>query len=106
MSVIGEVFEGVEESVLKEKDGRLEISDCFFSSSTVDLVMERMILDVESGELKMSETSFIGIHSAVPLLSFCGESCVSISETRISNIECEKEVVRVGGKAKVEMKEV
>ncbi|KAH7822688.1 uncharacterized protein MONOS_7347 [Monocercomonoides exilis] len=104
--VFGEGFEGVEESVLKEKDGRLEISECIFSLSTMDLVMERMILDVESGELKMSETLFSGIHSAVPLLSSCGESCVSIAETRISNIECEEEVVRVGGKAKAEMKEV
>ncbi|KAH7815189.1 uncharacterized protein MONOS_13946 [Monocercomonoides exilis] len=104
--VFGEEFEGVEESVLKEKDERLEISECFFSSSAMDLVMERMILDVESGELKMSETLFSGIHSSVPLLSFCGELGVSIVETRMLNIECEGEVVRVGGKAKTEMKEV
>eukprot|EP00770_Monocercomonoides_exilis_P007405 MONOS_7366.1-p1 / transcript=MONOS_7366.1 / gene=MONOS_7366 / organism=Monocercomonoides_exilis_PA203 / gene_product=unspecified product / transcript_product=unspecified product / location=Mono_scaffold00249:71933-78601(+) / protein_length=2223 / sequence_SO=supercontig / SO=protein_coding / is_pseudo=false len=104
--VFGEGFEGVEGSVLKEKNGRLEISECIFSSSAMDLVMESMILDVESGEVKMCETLFSGIHSAVPLLSFCGESCVSIAETRISNIECEGEVVRVGGKAKAEMKEV
>ncbi|KAH7822672.1 uncharacterized protein MONOS_10737 [Monocercomonoides exilis] len=104
--VFGEGFEGVEESVLKENDGRLEISECIFSSSTMDLVMKNMILDVESGEVKMSETLFSGIHSAVPLLSFCGESCVSIAETRISNIECDGEVVQVGGKAKAEMKEV
>ncbi|KAH7832394.1 uncharacterized protein MONOS_16463 [Monocercomonoides exilis] len=81
--VFGEAFEGVEESVLKEKDGRLEISECFFSSLAMDLVMKSMILHVESGELKMSETSFSGIHSAVPLLSFCGESWMSIAETRI-----------------------
>ncbi|KAH7824481.1 uncharacterized protein MONOS_3978 [Monocercomonoides exilis] len=104
--VFGEAFEGVEESALKEKDGRLEISDCFFSSSAMDFVMKSMILHVERGELKMSETSFSGIHSSVPLLSFCGELGVSIAETRISNIECEGEVVRVGGKAKAEMKEV
>ncbi|KAH7822656.1 uncharacterized protein MONOS_7274 [Monocercomonoides exilis] len=104
--VFGEMFGWGGESIVKEKDGRLEISECIFSSSTMDLVMERMILDVESGELKMSETLFSGIHSAVPLLSFCGESCVSIAETRILNIECEGEVVRVGGKAKAEMKEV
>ncbi|KAH7824000.1 uncharacterized protein MONOS_7957 [Monocercomonoides exilis] len=103
--VFGEEFEGVEESVLKEKDERLEISECFFSSSAMDLVMKSMILHVERGELKMSETLFSGIHSAVQLLSFCGESCVSIAETRILNIECEGEVVRVGGKAKAEMKE-
>ncbi|KAH7824036.1 uncharacterized protein MONOS_17547 [Monocercomonoides exilis] len=104
--VFGEAFEGVEESALKEKDGRLEISDCFFSSSAMDLVMKSMILHVERGEMKMSETLFSGIHSAVQLLSFCGESCVSIAETRILNIECEGEVVRVGGKAKAEMKEM
>ncbi|KAH7815839.1 uncharacterized protein MONOS_16259 [Monocercomonoides exilis] len=104
--MFGDAFEGVEESVLKEKDGKLEILDCFFSSSAMDLVMKSMILHVESGELKMSETLFSGIHSSVPLLSFRGESGASIVETRMLNIECEGEIVRVGEKAKVEMKEV
>ncbi|KAH7817557.1 uncharacterized protein MONOS_14000 [Monocercomonoides exilis] len=104
--VFGEMFECTHKYVMKVKEGRMVMIECFFSSSAMDLVMKSMILHVESGELKMSVTSFSGIHIAVPLLSFCGESCVSIAETRILNIECEVEAVRVGGKAKAEMKEV
>ncbi|KAH7831287.1 uncharacterized protein MONOS_11201 [Monocercomonoides exilis] len=68
--VFGEVFEGVEESVLKEKDGRLEISECFFSSLAMDLVMKSTMVSAESGELKIAETIFDGICTTAPFLSY------------------------------------
>ncbi|KAH7827838.1 uncharacterized protein MONOS_14192 [Monocercomonoides exilis] len=104
--VFGEMFEGNQESILKEKNGRLEISVCIFSSLAMDLVMKNTIVSVESGELKMSETSFSGIRSTVSLLSFCSEGRVEMFEISISNIECEGDSIVVGGKAEVEMKEI
>ncbi|KAH7827840.1 uncharacterized protein MONOS_13047 [Monocercomonoides exilis] len=104
--VFGEMFEGNQESILKEKNGRLEISECIFSSLAMDLVMKNTIVSVESGELKMSETSFSGIRSTVSLLSFCSEGRVEMFEISISNIECEGDMICVGGKAEVEMKEI
>ncbi|KAH7818853.1 uncharacterized protein MONOS_15628 [Monocercomonoides exilis] len=69
--VFGEMFWWGGESIVKEKDGRLEISECLFSSATMDLVMKSRIVSVESGELKITETTFRDIHSKVSVLSFC-----------------------------------
>ncbi|KAH7817400.1 uncharacterized protein MONOS_6915 [Monocercomonoides exilis] len=64
-----DMFEWEGESIAKEKNGRLEISECLFSSATMDLVMKSRIVSVESGELKMTETAFDGIHTTEQLLS-------------------------------------
>ncbi|KAH7827881.1 uncharacterized protein MONOS_265 [Monocercomonoides exilis] len=104
--VFGETFEGNHENVLKEKNGRLEISVCWFSSIRNEQAIKNTIVSVESGELKMSESSFSGIHSVVPLLSFCSEGKVEMFEISISNIKCEGDSIVVGGKAEVEMKEM
>ncbi|KAH7828062.1 uncharacterized protein MONOS_14332 [Monocercomonoides exilis] len=104
--VFGESFEGVQESILKEKDGELEISECRFSSATMDLMMKNTIVSVESGELKISETIFDGICTSEPILSLTKEGTIVVFETNISEIVCESDVVCIGGKAEAEMKEV
>ncbi|KAH7819344.1 uncharacterized protein MONOS_12011 [Monocercomonoides exilis] len=88
----GEMFEASNKFILKVKNGSMEMRSYEFISSAV--------------ELKMSETLFSGIHSSVPLLSFCGEFGALIVETRMLNVECDGEDVRVGEKAKAGMKEV
>ncbi|KAH7828085.1 uncharacterized protein MONOS_1613 [Monocercomonoides exilis] len=104
--VFGESFEGNQKNILKEKDGRLEISECRFSSATMDLMMKNTIVIVESGELKISETIFDGICTTAPLLSLTKEVKIVIFEANISEIVSEGEVIGIGMKAEVEMKEV
>ncbi|KAH7822421.1 uncharacterized protein MONOS_6419 [Monocercomonoides exilis] len=104
-------FESTHNCLMKVKNGMTKIQECEFFSSSPTTTVEFMklnssIVSVESGELKISETTFRDIHSTRSILSFCEESDVTIDETGISNIECEGDVVSVGGKAKVEMKEM
>ncbi|KAH7821272.1 uncharacterized protein MONOS_8980 [Monocercomonoides exilis] len=103
-------FESTHTYFMKVKNGMTKIQECkFFSSSTTaveEMKLNSSIVSVESGELKISETTFRDIHSTRSVLSFHEESNVTIDEIRISNIECEGDVVSVGGKAKVEMKEM
>ncbi|KAH7826564.1 uncharacterized protein MONOS_7899 [Monocercomonoides exilis] len=99
-------FVSTHNCLMKVKNGSMEIQKCeFFSSpTTIELKLNSSIASDESGELKISETTFRDIHSTKSILSFCKESSVIIVETRMSNIKCEGDVVSVGGKAKVEMK--
>ncbi|KAH7818581.1 uncharacterized protein MONOS_14473 [Monocercomonoides exilis] len=101
-------FESTHSYLMKVKNGSTEIHKCeFYSSATaVGMRLNSSVVSVESGELKISETTFRDINSKVSVLSLCEESDVTIDETRISNIECEGDIVNVGGKAKVEMKEM
>ncbi|KAH7822960.1 uncharacterized protein MONOS_2630 [Monocercomonoides exilis] len=101
-------FESTHNCLMKVKNGSLEIQKCEFYSSvtTVELKLNSSIVSVESGELKISETIIRDIYSTKSILSFREESEVTIVETRMSNIECEGDVVSIGGKAKVEMKEM
>ncbi|KAH7821682.1 uncharacterized protein MONOS_7443 [Monocercomonoides exilis] len=99
-------LESTHSYLMKVKNGSTKIQKCEFFSSAIELKMNSSIVSMESGELKISETTFRDIHSTRSVLSFCEESDVIIDEARISNIECEKDVVSVGGKAKVEMKEM
>ncbi|KAH7822465.1 uncharacterized protein MONOS_9664 [Monocercomonoides exilis] len=102
-------FESTHTYFMKVKNGSMEIQKCeFFSFSTTveDMKLNSSIVSVESGELKIFDSTFRDIHSTISVLSFCEESDVTIVETRMSNIECEGGVVSVGGKAKVEMKEM
>ncbi|KAH7819664.1 uncharacterized protein MONOS_15654 [Monocercomonoides exilis] len=104
--VFEEMFGWDGESIVKEKDGRLEISECRFSSATMDLVMKSRIVSVESGELKMTETTFDGIHTTAPLLSFTKEGKVSMSGIGVWDVMSECGLICVGGKVDMEMKEV
>ncbi|KAH7829497.1 uncharacterized protein MONOS_3682 [Monocercomonoides exilis] len=101
-----DTFQTTHSFILKVKNWSIEIQKCkFYSSATaVEMRLNSSVVSVESGEMKISETTFRDIHSTRSLLSFHEESDVTIVETRISNIECEGDVVSVGGKAKVEMK--
>ncbi|KAH7831206.1 uncharacterized protein MONOS_10859 [Monocercomonoides exilis] len=101
-------FEATHSFIMKVKNGITKIQECeFFSySTTEEMKLNSSIVSVESGELKISETTFKNIHSTISVLSFCEESNMTIDETIISNIECEGNVVSVGGKAKVVMKEI
>ncbi|KAH7821356.1 uncharacterized protein MONOS_14776 [Monocercomonoides exilis] len=99
-------FESAHNYFMKVKNGSMEIQKCEFFSSSDELKLNSSIVSVESGELKISETTFRDIHLTKSILSFCEESNVTIDETRISNLRCEGDVVSVGGKAKVEMKEM
>ncbi|KAH7830999.1 uncharacterized protein MONOS_17028 [Monocercomonoides exilis] len=102
-------FESTHSCNMKVKNGSMEMRNCvFFSSPTTveDMKLNSSIVSVESGELKIFDSAFRDIYSTTAVLSFCEEQNVIIDETRISNIECEGDVVSVGGKAKVEMKEM
>ncbi|KAH7821348.1 uncharacterized protein MONOS_8720 [Monocercomonoides exilis] len=102
-------FESTHNCLMKVKNGSMEIQKCeFFSSSIVveDMKLNSSIVSVESGELKIFDSTFRDIHTTRSVLSFHEESDVMIDETRLLNIECEGDVVSVGGKAKVEMKEM
>ncbi|KAH7817804.1 uncharacterized protein MONOS_1900 [Monocercomonoides exilis] len=101
-------FESTHSFVLKLKNGSLEIQKCefFISSTTVEIKLNGSVANVKSGELKISETAFRNLHLSASVLSFCEESKVVVVETIITNIECERDIVSVGGKAKMEMKEM
>ncbi|KAH7822473.1 uncharacterized protein MONOS_16320 [Monocercomonoides exilis] len=103
-------FEAFHNCLMKVKNGSLEIQKCeffYFPTTTVEeMKLNSSVVSVESGELKIFDSTFRDIHSTISVLSFCEESEVTIDETRMSNIKCEGDVVSVGGKAKVEMKEM
>ncbi|KAH7821217.1 uncharacterized protein MONOS_15686 [Monocercomonoides exilis] len=103
-------FELTHNYLMKVKNGSMEMRNCeFFSSPTTAVEFMKLnssIVSVESGELKIFDSTFRDIHSTRSVLSFHEESEVTIDETRILNIECEGDVVSVGGKVKVEMKEM
>ncbi|KAH7815095.1 uncharacterized protein MONOS_11413 [Monocercomonoides exilis] len=99
-------FESTHSYLIKVKNGSMEIHKCKFFSSADVVKLNSSIVSVESGELKISETSFRDLFSKTFVLLFNEESDVTSLETRIWNIECEGDVVSVGGKAKVEMKEM
>ncbi|KAH7816349.1 putative Protein tyrosine and serine/threonine kinase [Monocercomonoides exilis] len=90
--------------ILKVKNGITKIQECKFFSSSDELKLNNSIVSVESGELRISETTFRDLHSAGSVLLFNKESNVTLLETSISNIKSEGDVVSVGGKAKVVMK--
>ncbi|KAH7821204.1 uncharacterized protein MONOS_12745 [Monocercomonoides exilis] len=103
-------FESTHNYLMKVKNGSMEMRNCeFFSSPTTAVEFMKLnssIVSVESGELKIFDSTFRDIHSTRSVLSFHEESEVTIDETRILNIECEGDAVSVGGKVKVEMKEM
>ncbi|KAH7817948.1 uncharacterized protein MONOS_13561 [Monocercomonoides exilis] len=90
--------------ILKVKNGMTKIQECEFFSSSDELKLNSSIVSVESGELRISETTFRDLHSTTAVLSFNEKSNVTLLETSISNIKSEGDVVSVGGKAKVVMK--
>ncbi|KAH7827763.1 uncharacterized protein MONOS_17272 [Monocercomonoides exilis] len=98
-------FESTHNYLIKVKNGSMEMQKCEFSSA-IELKLNSSVANVKSGELKISETAFRNLHLSASVLSFCEESKVVVAETIITNIECEGDVVVVGGKAKVEMKEI
>ncbi|KAH7822551.1 uncharacterized protein MONOS_8823 [Monocercomonoides exilis] len=103
-------FKSTHINLMKVKNGSMEIQKCEFLSSlstaVEDMKLNSSVVSVESGELKIFDSTFRDIHSTRSVLSFREASDVTIVETRISNIECEGDVVSIGGKAKVEMKEM
>ncbi|KAH7818910.1 uncharacterized protein MONOS_14296 [Monocercomonoides exilis] len=101
-----DTFEASHSYIMKVKNGSMEIHKCeFYSSATaVEMRLNSSVVSVESGELKISETTFKDLESAGSVLLFNKESNVTIVETGISNVECEGDIVSVGGKAKVVMK--
>ncbi|KAH7829606.1 uncharacterized protein MONOS_22 [Monocercomonoides exilis] len=103
-----DTFEASHSYIMKVKNWSMEIQKCeFYSSATAeDMKLNSSIVSVESGELKISETTFRDIHSARSILLFHEEQNVIIDEAIISNIECEGDIVSVERKAKVDMKEM
>eukprot|EP00770_Monocercomonoides_exilis_P011092 MONOS_11040.1-p1 / transcript=MONOS_11040.1 / gene=MONOS_11040 / organism=Monocercomonoides_exilis_PA203 / gene_product=unspecified product / transcript_product=unspecified product / location=Mono_scaffold00530:37044-44452(+) / protein_length=2372 / sequence_SO=supercontig / SO=protein_coding / is_pseudo=false len=101
-----ETFESTHNCLMKVKNGSMEIQKCEFCSTETELKVNSSIVNVERGELRIFDSAFRNLHSSASLLSFCEESKVEVVEMFITNIECEGDVVVVGGKAKVEMKEI
>ncbi|KAH7826611.1 uncharacterized protein MONOS_2450 [Monocercomonoides exilis] len=101
-----DTFEASHSYILKVKNGSMEIQKCEFYSSatTVDMKLNSSVVGVESGELRIFDSTFKDLHSAGSILLFNRESNVTLLETSISNIKSEGDVVSVGGKAKVVMK--
>ncbi|KAH7820078.1 uncharacterized protein MONOS_6094 [Monocercomonoides exilis] len=104
--VFGGGFEAKYRNMMKAKNGRLEICECALESSEREQRLECSIVRVESGELKMEETMFRDLRLSAPLLIFCEELRVVLDEANLTNIVCEGDVVVVGGKAAVEVKEM
>ncbi|KAH7821572.1 uncharacterized protein MONOS_7830 [Monocercomonoides exilis] len=99
-------FESTHNCLMKVKNGSMEIQKCEFFSSSDELKLNSSIVSVESGELKIFDSTFRDIHSTRSVLSFLEESNETIDEARILNIKSEGDVVNVGGKAKMVMKEM
>ncbi|KAH7815470.1 uncharacterized protein MONOS_9758 [Monocercomonoides exilis] len=103
-----DTFVATHSYIMKVKNGSMEIHKYEFYSSvaTAETKLNSSVVSVESVELKISDTTFRDLHSTRSMLSFNKESNITIDEARISNIKCEGDIVSVGGKAKVEMKEM
>ncbi|KAH7819086.1 uncharacterized protein MONOS_2050 [Monocercomonoides exilis] len=102
----GKMLEGEQEWIMKEKNGVLAISECLFSALLQEMMIKCTVVSVESGELKISDTTFKDIHLTTKLISFCEESKVVMIGVRMLEIVCEGKVIEIGGKSNVEMKDL
>ncbi|KAH7827767.1 uncharacterized protein MONOS_14225 [Monocercomonoides exilis] len=102
----GEQFSSSHSCIMKVKNGTTEMSECECLSSATELTIHSTIMGVEGGELEMDKCVFTRMKLSVPLIEFIGESKAVISETKIDNMESEGNVIEVGDRAEVEMKEL
>ncbi|KAH7827798.1 uncharacterized protein MONOS_9124 [Monocercomonoides exilis] len=102
----GEQFSSSHSCIMKVKNGTTEMSECECLSSAFVLAIHSTIMGVEGGELEMDKCVFTRMKLSVPLIEFIGESKATISETKIDNMESEGNVIEVGDRAEVEMKEL
>eukprot|EP00770_Monocercomonoides_exilis_P012221 MONOS_12163.1-p1 / transcript=MONOS_12163.1 / gene=MONOS_12163 / organism=Monocercomonoides_exilis_PA203 / gene_product=unspecified product / transcript_product=unspecified product / location=Mono_scaffold00655:1427-6922(-) / protein_length=1832 / sequence_SO=supercontig / SO=protein_coding / is_pseudo=false len=102
----GEMFEANHRHILKVQNGTTELRECEFSSSSFGYLIKNSIMAVEGGELEMDKCEMVRMKTSVPLIEFIGESKAFISETKILNILSEGNAIEVGGRARVQMKEL
>ncbi|KAH7827720.1 uncharacterized protein MONOS_4024 [Monocercomonoides exilis] len=102
----GEQFSSSHSCIMKVKNGTTEMRECECLSSTFVLTIHSTIMGVEGGELEMVKCVFTRMKLSVPLIEFIGESKAAISETKIDNLDSEGNVIEVGDRADVEMKEL
>ncbi|KAH7827782.1 uncharacterized protein MONOS_7460 [Monocercomonoides exilis] len=102
----GEQFSSSHSCIMKVKNGTTEMSECECLSSTFALAIHSTIMGVEGGELETDKCVFTRMKLSVPLIEFIGESKATISETKIDNLESGGNVIEVGDRAEVEMKEL
>ncbi|KAH7827727.1 uncharacterized protein MONOS_3919 [Monocercomonoides exilis] len=102
----GEQFSSSHSCIMKVKNGTTEMRECECLSSTFVLTIHSTIMGVEGGELEMVKCVFTRMKLSVPLIEFIGESKAAISETKIDDFESEGNVIEIGDRAEVEMKEL
>eukprot|EP00770_Monocercomonoides_exilis_P004704 MONOS_4682.1-p1 / transcript=MONOS_4682.1 / gene=MONOS_4682 / organism=Monocercomonoides_exilis_PA203 / gene_product=unspecified product / transcript_product=unspecified product / location=Mono_scaffold00127:43-5364(-) / protein_length=1628 / sequence_SO=supercontig / SO=protein_coding / is_pseudo=false len=102
----GELHEANHSHVMKVKNGTTMMRECECLSSTTELIITSTIMAVEGGELEMDKCAFTRMKLCVPLIEFVGGSKATISETRIDKLESDENVIEVGDRARVEMKEL
>ncbi|KAH7816206.1 uncharacterized protein MONOS_8286 [Monocercomonoides exilis] len=102
----GEQFSSSHSCIMKVKNGTIMMRECECLSSTSELVIKSIVMSVEGGELEMDKCVFTRMQLSVPLIEFIGESKAVISETKIDNLDSEGNVIEVGDRAEVEMKEL
>eukprot|EP00770_Monocercomonoides_exilis_P012767 MONOS_12711.1-p1 / transcript=MONOS_12711.1 / gene=MONOS_12711 / organism=Monocercomonoides_exilis_PA203 / gene_product=unspecified product / transcript_product=unspecified product / location=Mono_scaffold00723:6891-14219(+) / protein_length=2442 / sequence_SO=supercontig / SO=protein_coding / is_pseudo=false len=102
----GEQFSSSHSCIMKVKNGTTEMRECECLTSATELTIHSTIMGVEGGELEMDKCVFTRMKLSVPLIEFIGGSKAAISETKIDDFESEGNVIEVGDRAEVEMKEL
>ncbi|KAH7820061.1 uncharacterized protein MONOS_5462 [Monocercomonoides exilis] len=63
-------FEASQSCIIKVKNGTAKMQECEFNSSAIELNLNSSVVNVESGKLKISETTFKDLESAGSELLF------------------------------------
>ncbi|KAH7829979.1 uncharacterized protein MONOS_447 [Monocercomonoides exilis] len=104
--LFGLSFESEHSSIVKVKNGTLGVSECWWKSVGMMTLLNRTIVEVESGEMEMEKCVVSCVSTSQEILSFCEGSKAAIYQLRMSDIESEDGGIVDAKKARVEAKEM
>ncbi|KAH7814999.1 uncharacterized protein MONOS_9600 [Monocercomonoides exilis] len=104
--LFGLSFESEHSCIVKVKNGTLGMSECWWRSVGMMMLLNGTIVEVESGEMEMEKCVVSCVSTSQEILSFCEGSKAAIYQLRMSDIESENGGIVDVKKAKVEAKEI
>ncbi|KAH7829865.1 uncharacterized protein MONOS_1437 [Monocercomonoides exilis] len=104
--LFGLSFESEHSCIVKVKNGTLGVSECWWKSVGMMMLLNSTIVEVEGGELEMEKCVVSCVSTSREILSVCEGSKAAIYQLRMSDIESEDGGIVDANKAKMEAKEM
>ncbi|KAH7829936.1 uncharacterized protein MONOS_5990 [Monocercomonoides exilis] len=99
-------FESEHSCIVKVKNGTLGVSECWWKSVGMMMLLNSTIVEVEGGELEVEKCVVSCVSTSRQVLSVCEGSKAAIYQLRMSDIESEDGEIVDAKKARVEAKEM